>query len=251
MLNLHPGGRCPSALWGESPQNKARLPGPWKNSEKKTPVFSFYLVISFHRFTVDEWYLSTIINSYCHYSNVFRKADRRPFLLVPSKAKYKAFIMWVHFQIHIAVTPDKGPHKASLNHSAAIAAAGAVSSPLADLANEHFSLLTTKKKPLPPDPVAPPHISAGKKFGFLFGFTCFLFSRRYHNIEESNQVFFWRKSLAYWIPDNMSFFECFQWRREPPIFDASVFAGCVLIMFHENEVSGNSVIANIRMIPSS
>ena len=37
-----------------------------KTRRKKHRFFSFYLVISFHRFTVDEWYLSTIINSYCH-----------------------------------------------------------------------------------------------------------------------------------------------------------------------------------------
>ena len=81
------------------------------------------------------------------------------------------------------------PSQGSVHNRAAIAA-GAVSSPLADLANEHFSLLTTKKKPVPPDPVALPHISAGKKLGFLFGFTCFLFSKRYHNIEEQSR-FFW------------------------------------------------------------
>ena len=41
-----------------------KVPGPWKNSEKKTQVFVFflsiYLAISFHRFTVDEWSLSTM-----------------------------------------------------------------------------------------------------------------------------------------------------------------------------------------------
>ena len=86
-----------------------------------------------------------------------------------------------------------------------------------------------------------------KKLGFLFWFCWFLFSRWSTNIEESLQVFLLQKSLEYWIPDNMYFLSASnEGNHQFSMFLSSLVF--LFLIFHANGVSGNLVLANMRMI---
>ena len=121
-----------------------------KKPEKKTQVFSFflssYLAISFHRFTVDEWYLSTMPH---HKLNKFILSlikciqkgwqDNRI-----TNRKAPNFFFWFPLKQN-----KMGVRKALVHNCAAIAATQAPT-PLVG---------PVIRLPLPPDPVAPGNTS--------------------------------------------------------------------------------------------